>query len=358
MISQRARDQHFSSVVVDTHSDSLVWTIDEDEDLAADLVHRQLTLPKMRAGGVSAQFFAGWADPARFSPEAYVRRTLEFIDAMYRVCEAHPDEIELARTASDIRRLKAAGKLAAVLCVEGGHSIDDNLAVLRVYHQLGVRYMTLTWNNTNNWADGILDESRHDGLTGFGGDVIREMNRLGIIVDISHASVKTFWDAMETTSKPIMASHSSSIEICAHPRNMNDDQLRAVAQSGGVVSATFVPQFVSEPLRLQLEELGLSGTTANTEQEARFREIAGELALPSYTEIVDHIDRMVGIAGIDHVGLGADFGVLVSTPVGMEDCSKFPWLTEDLLRRGYSDEDVRKILGENVLRVMEAVIGE
>ena len=209
MVSQRARDLHFSSIVVDTHSDSLVWTLDEGEDLAEDLTHRQLTLPRMRAGGVTAQFLAAWVDPGKFGPETYVRRTLDFIDAMHRTCAAHPGQIELARTAADVRRLKAAGKLAAVLCIEGGHSIDDDLAVLRVYHQLGVRYMTLTWNNTNNWADGILDEARHDGLNDLGREVVREMNRLGVIVDVSHASVKTFWDALETTSRPLMASHSS-----------------------------------------------------------------------------------------------------------------------------------------------------
>ena len=354
MISERARDLHFSSVVVDTHSDSLVWMIDEGEDLAVDLAHRHVTLPKMRAGGVSAQFFAGWADPARFGPETYVRRTLDFIDAMHRTCAEHPDEIELARTASDIRRLKAAGKLAAVLCVEGGHSIDDDLAVLRDYHQLGVRYMTLTWNNTNNWADGILDEARHNGLTEFGREVVREMDRLGIMVDVSHASVKTFWDALETTSKPVLASHSSCTEICDHPRNLNDEQLSAVAENGGVACVTYVPNFVSERLRLQLEELGMAGT----EGEDAYRRVAGELELPDHTEIADHIDHMVKLAGIDHVGLGSDFGVLRTTPIGMEDCSRVPWLTEELLRRGYTDDAVRKILGENILRVMETVIGE
>ena len=354
MVSQKARDLHSASIVVDTHSDSLVWTLDEGEDLAKDLPHRQLTLPRMRAGGVTAQFLAAWVDPGRFGPETYVRRTLDFIDAMYRTCAAHPDQIELARTAGDVRRLKAAGKLAAILCIEGGHSIDDDLAVLRVYHQLGVRYMTLTWNNTNNWADGILDEARHDGLNDLGREVVGEMNRLGVIVDVSHASVKTFWDAMETTSKPVMASHSSCTEICAHPRNLNDGQLRAIAKNDGVACVTFVPQFVSERLRLQLGDLGVAGT----EGEAAWRRVADELVLPAYTEIVGHIEHMVSEAGIDHVGLGSDFGVLLATPVGMEDCSRAPWITEELLRRGYSDDDVRKVLGENVLRVMEAVIGE
>jgi membrane dipeptidase len=226
-----------------------------------------------------------------------------------------------------------------------------------MFHRLGVRYMTLTWNNTNNWADGILDEARHDGLTGFGREVVREMNRLGIIVDISHVAVKTFWDAIETSSKPVMASHSSARAICKHPRNMEDDQLRAVAENGGVACTTFVTQFVSDTLRSALEVRGLNAP-ATAEERALYNEVMHELEMPAYTEIVDHIDHMVETAGIDHVGLGSDFGVIDTTPVGMEDASRFPWITEELLRRGYTDEDVRKILGENVLRVMEDVIGE
>ena len=229
MPSQRARDLHSSALVVDTHADNLVWALDEGEDIADDLPHRQLTLPRMRAGGIDAQFMAAWVDPARFGPESYVRRTLGFIDAMHRACAAHPDQLELALTAADVRRIKAAGKLAAILCVEGGHSIDDDLAVLRTYHRLGVRYMTLTWNNTNNWADG-LDEARHGGLNDLGRAVVREMDRLGMIVDVSHASAQTFWDALETASRPIMASHSCAAALCPHPRNLDDDQLRAIAQ--------------------------------------------------------------------------------------------------------------------------------
>ncbi len=353
MVSERARDLHFSSIVVDTHADNLAWALDEGEDLGDDLAHRQLTLPRMRAGGVSAQFMAAWVDPARFGPEAYVRRTLDFIDAMHRTCAARPDEIELALTASDVRRIKAAGKLAAILCVEGGHSIDDDLAVLRAYHRLGVRYMTLTWNNTNNWADG-LDEARHGGLNDLGRAVVREMDRLGVIVDVSHASVKTFWDALETASKPVMASHSCCAAICPHPRNLDDDQLRAIAANGGVACVTFVPQFVSDRFRLQLEELGVTGR----EGLAVFNQVSGELLLPPYTNIVDHLDHMIEVAGIDHVGIGSDFGVLLATVEGMEDCSRLPRITDEMVRRGYHDDDIRKVLGENVLRLMETVIGE
>ena len=358
MVTQRARDLHFSSIVVDTHSDSIGWVLDRGEDLADDISGRQVTLPKMRQGGLTAQFFAAWSNPVRYPQEAAIRRTLGFIDALRQACDRNAGQIEIALTAADVRRLKAEDKLAAVVCVEGGHSIEDDLGVLRVYHDLGVRYMTLTHNNTNMWADGILDDPRHDGLSDFGRDVVREMNRLGMIVDISHVAVKTFWDAVETSEKPVMASHSNASALCGHPRNMNDDQLRAVAESNGVVCATFVPQFVSEGLRRQVEELDLAAVgTYDTQHVGPIEDAADELAMPSYTEVVDHIDHMVEVAGIDHVGLGSDFGVISTTPVGLEDCSRFPILTEEMLVRGYSDGDVRKVLGENVLRVMEDVIG-
>jgi membrane dipeptidase len=358
MVSQRAKDLHFSSVVVDTHSDDIGWVLDRGEELAEDTAGRQVTFPKMRQGGLTAQFFAAWSNPQRYSQQAAIRRTIDFIDALHQTCERNGDQIEIARTAADIRRLKAEDKLAAVVCVEGGHSIDDDLGVLRAYFDLGARYMTLTHNNTNNWADGIADEPRNGGLSDFGREVVREMDRLGMIVDISHVAVKTFWDALETTEKPVMASHSNASSLCDHPRNMSDDQLRAVGEGNGVVCATFVPEFTSEGMRRQLEAMDVYPVMAfDTQHEGPFDDPVQGLALPSYTEVVDHIDHMVEVAGIDHVGIGSDFGVIGFTPTGLEDCSKFPVLTEELLARGYSDTDVRKVMGENVLRVMEDVIG-
>ena len=358
MVNQRTRDLHFSSIVVDTHSDDIGWVLDRGEELAEDTDGRQVTFPKMRQGGVTAQYFAAWSNPQRYSQGAAIRRTIDFIDALRQTCERNADQIEIARTAADIRRLKAEDKLAAIVCVEGGHSIDDDLGVLRAYYDLGARYMTLTHNNTNNWADGIGDAPRSDGLSDFGRDVVREMNRLGMIVDISHVAVKTFWDTVEATEQPIMASHSNASSLCAHPRNMSDDQLRAVGEGNGVMCATFVPEFVSEGMRRQLEAMDAYPVMAfDTQHVGPFDDPVQGLALPSYTEVVDHIDHMVEVAGIDHVGLGSDFGVIGFTPTGLEDCSKFPLLTEEMLRRGYSDADVRKVLGENVLRVMEDVIG-
>lgn len=359
MITQQARDVHFSSIVVDTHSDDIGWVVDLGEELAEDTDGRQVTFPKMRQGGVTAQFFAAWSNPKRFSQVAAVRRTIDFIDAVRQTCERNGDQIEMAYTAADIRRLKAEDKLAAVVCVEGGHSIDDDLGVLRAYYGLGARYMTLTHNNTNNWADGIADEPWNDGLSDFGRDVVREMDRIGMIVDISHVAVKTFWDTMETTENPVMASHSNASSLCGHVRNMSDDQIKAVGKSNGVVCATFVPEFVSEDLRRQIDGLETAPVmTFDTQQKEPFAEPVKGLKLPSYARVLDHIDHMVEVAGIDHVGLGSDFGIIGFTPTGLEDCSKLPVLTEEMLSRGYSDDDVRKVLGGNVLRVMEDVIGQ
>ena len=330
----------------------------------------------MREGNVTAQFFACFVAPRLIAKKQCIQRVLDMADAVKQLCARYPDEIELARTAGDVRRNADSGKLSAILCIEGGHAIEDDLAVLRQFYELGVRYMTLTWNNTNNWADGVLDEPRHNGLNDFGRDVVREMNRLGMIVDISHVAVKTFWDVLETTSKPVIASHSSAWELCNHPRNMNDDQLRAMPENGGVVCVNFETSFISEPYRLQRVEVDRrmdqemkearerhgDDTAALEEAEDeirdRYRDIRqSEIELPSYTLIADHLDHLIQMAGIDHVGLGSDFDGCV-LPEGMEDCSKMPWITEELVRRGYSDADIKKVLGENVLRLMEQTIGE
>ncbi len=401
MISEQASRLHFSSLIFDTHSDSLARAIDDGEDLGVETGKGHIDLPRMRAGNQMAQFFAAYVDPMRFSPDAAVDRVTAYFDALDTLCARYPDDIEQARNAADVRRITDGGKIAGILCVEGGHAMVDSLDVLRMFHERGVRYMTLTHNNTNNWADGIqdeaagdaptdwhkvrvsmarngwtLDEPVHNGLTSFGREVVREMNRLGIIVDISHVARKTFWDAIETTTKPVMASHSSSWTICRNPRNIDDDQLRAVAQNGGVVCVNYEVTFISDSCNLatreidrwrdrRLEEIDEehAGNPDALEQarqavaEEHGKRSAPELRKPRYTEIVDHVDHMVGVAGIDHVGLGSDFDGC-RTPSGMEDCSKVPLITEEMLNRGYSDEDVRKVLGLNVLRVLEAAVGE
>ena len=401
MVSERASKLHFSSLVFDTHSDSLARAVDGGEDLGTETGKGHIDLPRMRAGNQMAQFFAAFVDPSRFTPPQGVERTTRYFDAHDELCAKYPAEIEQARTAADVRRITGDGKIAGVLCVEGGHAMVDDLDVLRMFHERGVRYMTLTHNMSNRWADGIQDEagdeaptnwqkgrakfisdgwmsgeSRHNGLTDFGREVVREMNRLGVIVDISHVARKTFWDAIETTTKPVIASHSSSFTICKNPRNIDDDQLRAVTENKGVVCVNYEVTFVSNSCNLATREIdrwrdrrlgelekeyagdldGLNQARDAVKEEHQKRS-APELKKPQYTELVDHIDHMVKVSGIDHVGLGSDFDGS-RTPTGMEDCSKVPWITEEMLSRGYSDEDVRKVLGQNVLRVLEAVVGE
>ena len=375
IMNSKARDLHFSSLLVDCHADSPDRMVDQGEDLGRGGEQGHIDLPRMREGGLDAVFFSAWIRPELIPEKQCIQRVLQDIDAVKRLCSSYPDEIELATTAGDIRRIVSAGKLAAILCVEGGHAIEDDLAVLRQFYDLGVRYMTLTWSNNNNWADGCLDTPKHNGLTPFGVEVVQEMNRMGMMVDISHVSEKTFWDALKASSKPVIASHSSARAICDHPRNLRDEQIKAVADGGGVVCVTFVPAFISEDVRIandglrekhQLEEKSLEDEHAGDEAglkrakealKAKFDEQVKQLPTPDLGVIVDHIEHMIDVAGSNHVGLGSDFDGVLSLPVGMEDCSKLPALTAELLRRGQSDDTVQKVLGGNLLRVMGEIMG-
>ena len=368
-ISKEARDIHYSALVVDTHSDSLAWPTRHDVDIGQRQEETHMDLPRMKEGNQNVQFFACFASPGWIEKKKVVQVTLDYMDSFHTLMQNYPEQIEQATTADDVRRITDAGKLAGILCIEGGHSIDDDLSILRMYHRLGARYMTLTWNNTNNWADGVLDEPRHEGLNHFGREVVREMNRLGMLVDISHVAPATFWDAIATTTKPVIASHSSAKAICAAPRNLEDDQIRAVADNGGVIGVNYEITFVGEAYRIAKdtvdEEKADESKRAEKDHPAEsdglknaLREIdelhdekVAELSKPHYTEIVDHIDHMVSVAGVNHVGLGSDFDG-ATMPEGMEDCTKVPLITDELLRRGYGESDVRKILGENFMRVM------
>ena len=374
-ISKDARDIHFSSLVVDTHSDSLAWPTRHGVDIGQRQDETHMDLPRMREGNQNVQFFACFASPSWIEKKKVVQVTLDYMDSFHTLMRNYPDQIEQATTADDVRRITDAGKLAGILCVEGGHSIDDDLSILRMYHRLGARYMTLTWNNTNNWADGVLDEPRHGGLNHFGKEVVREMNRLGMLVDISHVAPATFWDAITTTTKPVIASHSSAKSICAAPRNLEDDQIKAVADNGGVIGVNYEITFVGEAYRVAQAHLDDEKTEAVKRAEKdhpqdsdglenALREIddlqeekVAELSKPHYTEIVDHIDHMVSVAGVDHVGLGSDFDG-ATMPEGMEDCTKVPLITDELVKRGYNETDIRKILGENFMRVMEEVLAD
>ena len=372
-ISKEAKDIHYSALVVDTHSDSLAWPTRHGVDIGQRQKTTHMDLLRMREGNQNVQFFACFASPSWIEKKKVVQVTLDYMDSFHTLMRNYPDQIEQATTADDVRRIADAGKLAGILCVEGGHSIDDDLSILRMYHRLGARYMTLTWNNTNNWADGVLDEPRHGGLNHLGKEVVREMNRLGMLVDISHVAPATFWDAIATTTKPVIASHSSAKSICAAPRNLEDDQIKAVADNGGVIGVNYEITFVGEAYRVAKAALDDEKTEAVKRAEkdnpahsdslkSALREIddlqdekVAELRKPHYTEIVDHIDHMVSVAGIDHVGLGSDFDG-ATMPEGMEDCTKVPLITDELVRRGYSEGDTRKILGENFMRVMEEVL--
>jgi membrane dipeptidase len=324
----------------------------------------------MREVGLDALFFSIWVPSDVTGPPA-VKRAMDLIDATREAARLHPDQLMLATTAADIRRAAAEHKIAALMGMEGGHMIDDDMRLLRLYAALGVRYMTLTHFKNNNWADSSTDKPAHNGLTDFGKDVVREMNRLGMMVDISHVADKTFYDALAITRAPVIASHSSSRVIANHPRNMTDDMLRAVAKNGGVVMINYHAAFLSEEFRVASEKrsgtvvasmaalskkCGGNEACTTMEGERLDHEAMANGTLPkvSWEKIIEHIDHAVKVAGADHVGLGSDFDG-ATMPLGMEDASKLPKITEALLKKGYADADIEKILGGNLLRVMEQV---
>lgn len=310
-----------------------------------DRVRSDLDLARARAGGLDAQFFAAFAACEFIDvPGASRRRALDFIESLGEQVRRHPDDIELAYGAEDVERIVSEGKLAAILAIEGGHAIEGDLGTLAEFRELGVRSLTLTHRCTHTWADSSADESRHGGLSDFGRDVVREMNRIGMIVDVSHVSDATFWDVIEESKAPIIASHSSVRAIAAHPRNLTDEMIRALAGANGVVMISFMP-FHLDPEKTEVWEL-LSGWHWFTHP----RRPETPLGL-----VVDHIRHVVELAGIDHVGLGSDFDNVPWAPEGLEDVSDYPNLTVELVRRGFSDEDVRKILGGNILRVLAEV---
>ena len=406
-LKDKARKLHFNSIVVDTHADTISRMIDppnnthgihDDPDQAREhypikdqgvdiskrLEDGHLDLPRIFEGGLGVQWWSCFVYSGYIAKKETVDRSLVLIDALKRFEKMHPEQIGLALTAEDCRNMVKQGKHAVVPCIEGGHAINDNLAILRQYWDLGVRYITLTHFNTNNWADSSTDAAKNNGLSLFGVEVVKEMNKLGMVVDVSHVSDKTFWDTIEVVNKPLMASHSSSWEICKHPRNMKDDMLKAVATNGGVVCVNFYPGFVGEELRIgnenlgnqmweeieDLERMGRRSPSGHFDKsheyikqesikiQKKYRVIISDLEQATLSDTVDHIDHMVKVAGIDHVGLGSDFDGIANGPVGLEDCTKFPSITEELMRRGYADGDIQKILGLNTMRVMEANIGK
>jgi len=359
---------HAQSIGVDSHIDTLQWVLNDNRDLTQRANTGHVDFPRLQEGGVNAPFFALWV-PTYYKGAEAVRRTLDLRDAMQRVLDAHPGQIELALNAGDVERITKAGKIAAILTVEGGHQIDDDLSVLRVYYRLGVRSMTITHFRNHNWADSSTDKPAHNGLTDFGKQVIREMNRLGMIVDISHVSDKTFYDVLSVTNKPVIASHSSCRAISDVPRNMTDDMLRALAKNGGVVGINFGEGFLNpkdaELLKktvnaISYNEPALTGQALDEYSKKQFFEDESKprLSFGTIEDAVAHIDHAVKVAGIDHVGIGSDFDGISSPPKGLEDISKMPALRAALRKKGYSEQDVRKISGENTLRVLREVTGK
>jgi membrane dipeptidase len=355
---------HREAIVVDTHSDVTSRMLDEGFDIGRRASDGHMDIPRMKEGGIDAEFFAIYV-AARYAREGgAARRALDMIDVVYRALERYPNDLELALSAADIRRIARAGKIAVLMGIEGGHAIEDSLGALRMFYRLGVRYMTLTHTNTNNWADSSGDQPRHNGLTEFGRQVVREMNRLGMLVDISHVSDKTFYDVLETTRAPVIASHSSARALTNIPRNMSDDMLRALARNGGVVMVNFGSSFVDqsyteavaqrrERLRPQLDALRAryANDPVRLRQETEQLLRAHPVPRPPLSRLIDHIDHIVTVAGIDHVGLGSDFDGVDSLPEGLDDCSKLALITYELLKRGYREPEIKKILGENFLRV-------
>jgi len=369
--SDRARQLHARAIVVDGHADTTQRLIfDRTFNIGARNRDGNLDIPRMREGGLDAVFFSIWI-PGDVTGPIAIKRALVQIDAVREAARAHPDDLLLATTAADIRRAAAERKVAALMGMEGGHMIDRDLRVLRDYAALGVRYLTLTHFRNTEWADSSTDVPVHNGLTAFGKDVVRELNRLGVMVDISHVSDKTFSDALAVSTAPVIASHSSARALTGHARNMTDDMLRALARNGGVVMINYHSAFISEEFRIASDRRSgdivarmhamsqkCGGNEACTTMEGERLDheamAAGQLPKVTWDRIIDHIDHAVKVAGVDHVGLGSDFDG-ATMPLGMEDVSMLPRITDALLKKGYSEHDVEQILGANLLRVMEKV---
>jgi membrane dipeptidase len=378
VISARARAIQNSAIVVDTHADTPQRFLDGNFDIGSTDPNDQghISLDKARAGNLGAEFFSIWVEPET-NQGHFAKHTFDLIDSVYEQAARHPDRMMMAYSVSDIERAHRQKKLAALMGIEGGHSIENDIHLLRDFYRLGVRYMTLTWSNTNEWGDSsgdILDAKvqHHNGLTDFGKHVVLEMNRLGMMVDISHVSDKTFWDAIATTKAPVIASHSSARALTDAPRNMTDDMLRAVAKNGGVVDVNFFSGFDDQSywtaaraqkkaeeaaLHDYMEKLKAEGKTATyIDMDRMEREWMAKLPRPPFKSLIDNIDHIAKVAGVDHVGLGSDFdGVSGATPQGMDSAADLPRITQALLDRGYNPQDIRKILGGNVLRVFGEV---
>jgi membrane dipeptidase len=361
----RAADLFLGIPLIDGHND-LPWKIRqrfgsdlESVNLAAPVSQTQTDLPRLRNGGVGAQFWSVYV-PSTLTDDAAVTATLEQIDLAHRMIRAYPDDLELALTAADIERIFAAGKIASLLGAEGGHSIAGSLGVLRMLHALGVRYMTLTHNHNVPWADSATDEPRARGLTPFGEEVVAEMQRLGMLVDLSHVSADTARAALRVARAPVVFSHSSARALCDHPRNVPDDVLRDLAANNGVCMVTFVPEFVSAECRAwdldlaaEMDRRGIDYKDLSARVQVR-KDLLTRHPLPPVTlrQVADHIDHIREVAGVDHIGIGGDYDGTERQPEGLADVSGYPRLFAELFSRGWTDKDCAALAGGNILRVL------
>ncbi|HYH84700.1 MAG TPA: dipeptidase [Pyrinomonadaceae bacterium] len=376
---KRAQALHRKAIIIDGHNDITEIMVDESYDLATPSAGKYHTdLARLKQSGMTGEFFSIYVDrkyaSADFVAKNYVteggsaRRAIDLIDAVYRAVEKYPQDLMLATSTADIRRAKKSKKIGALMGVEGGHAIENSLSLLREFYRLGVRYMTLTHNNTNEWADACCDTARHNGLSDFGKEVVGEMNRLGMFVDISHVSDKTLSDVLDTTKAPVIASHSSARVFSNHKRNIPDDLLKRIAQNGGVVMINFYPVFLDEKVRtaalarderLKAQRDALAEQFKNDpvrlEEERKKLNDANPIPNTTLAMIVDHIDHVVKVAGVGHVGIGSDFDGIPNLPEGIKDVTELQNITYELLRRGYSDGDVLKILGGNLMRAFAEV---
>src|SRR5215467_7025605 len=367
-IAERARRLHFSSIVLDTHDDTTQRFFSKTYDLAKRNPDGSIDIPRMKEGGMNAIFFSIWIDGRIMGPPA-IQKALDQIDAVHENVRRNSKDMVFCRTAEEIRRAHKEGKIAALIGVEGGHMIGNDIRIVRIFGDLGVRYMTLSHFYNDEWADSSTDKPAHNGLTDYGKDIVREMNRQGIMVDISHVSDKTFYDALEVSKAPLIASHSSCRALCNHPRDMTDDMIKSLAAKGGVIQINYEISFIDQAYKDAYDKISGGVVEAMNKVtkdcggdgdcvSSKIRELqssmekSGQLPPVSWERIIDHIDHVVKLVGPDHVGLGSDFDG-ATMPDGMEDCSKLPKITEALMRKGYKDDDIRKILGGNLLRVME-----
>jgi membrane dipeptidase len=367
---------HAEAIVIDTHADTPQRFVDENWNFTDPLNGGMLNYDSAKKGNLDAQFFSIWVDPGQYPAKESAHRTLALIDGTLEQVRKAPDKLQLCLSSNDIIVAHRNGKFAVLMGIEGGHSIENSLGLLRDYYRLGVRYMTLTWSNTNDWADssGDIDDANvthHNGLTSFGKQVVQEMNRLGMMVDISHVSDKTFWDVIATTRTPVIASHSSARALTQAPRNMTDEMLQAVAKNNGVVMVNFFPAFIDENWR---QAWAASSAERNKAQDALAadykskglpvpytasdkidREFAARIGRAPFNSLIDHFDHVIKVAGIDHVGIGTDFDGIPVPPEGIDSAADLPKITAALMARGYSAEDMKKLLGGNLLRVFRDV---